>query len=72
MKTIKLTLIFISTFMLFFFVLSGIGILWRSYYDVITDITWFIVYTMFFGWWLALFPTREYYLKHYHYFNKVF
>ena len=72
MKTIKLILIYLSTFVMFFLLLSAIGMLWDSYYNITSDITWFIVYTMFFGWWLALLPTREYYMRNYHYFDKIF
>jgi hypothetical protein len=42
------------------------------YMEVITSDGWLIGYTMFFGWWLAMFPAREYYLKNEQYFSKVF
>jgi hypothetical protein len=42
------------------------------YTEVITSDGWLIGYTMFFGWWLAMFPAREYYLKNEEYFSEVF
>lgn len=72
MKVIILVTIYLSTFALFFLMLSAFGILWGSYIETITSSSWFICYLLFLGWWLAIFPTREYYLKHENYLDKVF
>jgi len=64
-------LIYTATFMGMFLILSSIGMLWSdSYRDILADHTWFMGYTMFFGWWLALFPTREYYMHNQEYFQE--
>lgn len=72
MKTIMLIVIYFGAHALFFLILSLFGTLWYSYQDVIQSRDWFIVYTMFLGWWMSIFPAREYYLTHEHYFEKVF
>jgi hypothetical protein len=59
--------------MSFFFLFSCIGLLWvDSYYSIISDNGWFMAYSMFFGWWLSIFPAREYYIANENYFNTVF
>jgi|LakMenEpi03Aug12_release.lakeMendotaPanAssembly.Ray.scaffolds.fasta_scaffold189662_5 hypothetical protein len=55
----------------FFFFLSVFGIIWsQSYYAVISDNHWFVLYALFIGWWVSMFPAREYYKKNEDYFNK--
>lgn len=61
MKTLIMLLIFIISFAGFFFIISLFGMLWNSYYEVITSINWFICYSSVLGWWLSLFLTVEYY-----------
>jgi hypothetical protein len=72
MKTIILFLIYILSFMLFYFVLSLIGILWDNYSHIITNQFWFLWYSLLLGWWMAIFPAREYYLKNESYLSEVF
>ena len=73
MKSIIAILIYVGTFMGMFFLLSSIGLLWAdSYYAVVSNNHWFILYSMFFGWWISLFPTREYYINNEEYFSEVF
>jgi hypothetical protein len=31
-----------------------------------------MVYSLFLGWWLAIFPAREYYIKNHEHFEQVF
>lgn len=70
MKSLIAILIFLGTFMGMFFLMSLVGLLWNdSYYAVVSDHTWFMMYFLFFGWWIAMFPTREYYMKNYQYFQ---
>lgn len=70
MKSLLAILIYTGTFMGMFFLMSTIGLLWaESYYSIISDHSWFMIYTMFFGWWIAMFPTREYYLHNQDYFD---
>ena len=73
MKTLTLMAIYIASFILIFLILSVVGILFTgSYIDVIDSKSWLGAYCLFFGWWLAFFPTREYYVKNEEYFDRVF
>jgi hypothetical protein len=73
MKTIALFLIYIFTFMFFYFLLSTIGLLWNDTYEqCIRSGAWFGVYSLFIGSWLAFFPAREYYLYYEEYLGQVF
>lgn len=70
MKSLALIMIYTCTFLGMFFFLSSIGLLWNnSYGGIISDPTWFMLYTLFLGWWIAIFPTREYYMHHEKYFQ---
>lgn len=73
MKTINLLLIYVFTYMFFFLLLSLIGMLWnQSYSEVTGNANWFMCYTLFFGWWIALFPCIEYYSRNREYFKRHF
>ena len=64
MKSLTCILIYIGSFLGLFFLLSLVGIIWTSYHDVIATESWWMIYSLFIGWWISIFPTREYYLKH--------
>ena len=71
MKTINLFLIYIGTFISLFFLLSLIGLLWEdSYLEVTGNTLWFMLYSLFIGWWTAGMAAREYYSKHEDYFEQ--
>jgi hypothetical protein len=73
MKSLALMLIYTATFMGMFFLLSLIGLLWNDgYYTIVSNDGWFMAYTIFLGWWLSIFPTREYYMRNQQYFNEYF
>jgi hypothetical protein len=73
MKSLTLFAIYIASFIIIFLMISFIGFIASgSYIDIIQDDTWLIMYTLLFGWWLALFPTREYYLKNKTEFDRIF
>lgn len=72
MKSLIAILIYLGTFMGMFFLLSTIGILWTDYKSIITSNGWFMGYSLFLGWWIAIFPVREYYVKHQDYFSETF
>jgi len=72
MKSIILIGTYLVSFVLFFLLLSLIGVFFTPYSEIITNHNWFMVYTMFLGWWLAIFPAREYYISQESYFDKVF
>ena len=64
--------IYIASFILIFLMLSCIGIIFTgSYIDVLQSDNWKGAYCLFFGWWLAALPTREYYLKYEDYLDRV-
>jgi hypothetical protein len=71
MRSLLVILIYTGSFMGFFFLFSIIGLLWsESYHSIITNHNWFGCYSLLFGWWLAMFPTREYYMHHELYFKE--
>jgi uncharacterized membrane protein len=72
MKSIILIGTYLVSFVLFFLLLSLIGVFFTPYSEIITNHNWFMVYTMFLGWWLAIFPAREYYISQEKYFDRVF
>jgi hypothetical protein len=72
MRTIILTSIYLGSFMLFYLMLSLIALPFASYIDIISNKSWGACYALFIGWWAALLPTREYYMRNYHYFDKIF
>ena len=72
MKSIILFTIYFVSYLFFFLLLSTVGMFFVSYVDVITSSGWLIGYTMFLGWWLAIFPAREYYLANEDHFSNVF
>lgn len=57
---------------MFFLLLSLVGMLFTPYSEIISNHNWFMVYAMFLGWWLSIFPAREYYIHQQDYFDKVF
>jgi len=70
MKSLIAILIYLGTFMGMFFLLSAIGLLWADNYNaIVSDNGWFMAYAMFFGWWMAILPTREYYVANQEYFS---
>ena len=72
MKSIILIGTYLVSFVLFFLLLSLIGVFFTPYSEIITNHNWFMVYAMFLGWWLAIFPAREYYISQEKYFDRVF
>lgn len=71
MKSLFVILIYTGTYMGVFFLMSLIGMLWSdSYHAIVSNPNWFMMYSLFFGWWIALFPTREYYMHYQDYFDE--
>ena len=55
MKALALILIYVAVFMGVFFILSTIGLLWvDSYHQIISNMNWFMLYTLFVGWWVSM------------------
>ena len=72
MKSIILLVIYFVSYIFFFLLLSSVGLFFNSYIETITSDGWFMAYSLFLGWWLAIFPAREYYMKNEENFEKVF
>lgn len=71
MKSLFIIFIYLATFVILFLLMSLIGLLWDdSYRDIISDRNWFMTYCLFFGWWVPIFPSREYYTHNKDYFNR--
>lgn len=63
MKTLALIGIYVISFVTLFYILSFIGIIFQDYRSIITNDSWRVVYSVFFGWWLAILPARELYIQ---------
>ena len=65
MKNTVSMMVYTITFMAMYFVLSLFGCLFveGDYNDVLSDTQWFIMYTLFLGWWVALIPARDCYIS---------
>jgi hypothetical protein len=54
MKTSVATLVFIIAFFGMYFVLSAFGLAFGlDYSECVSRVDWFIIYSLFIGWWLA-------------------
>lgn len=73
MKSLILIAIYIASFIIIFFIVSCPAyIVVGSFKAVIYNSTWQFMYTFLIGWWMAIWPAREYYLLNEQYFDKVF
>ncbi len=74
MKSITLLGIYLMSFVSIYMMLSLVGLVFSdaSYVDILHSSPWTMIYSLFFGWWLSIFPAREYYLVHQSYFERVF
>jgi len=70
MRSLILLSIYTITWLVCFLIVSiPASWLFSPYYDVITSVDWFIASSIFLCWWVALIPTRAFYLKYYHYYK---
>ena len=74
MKSIILLSIYLLSFVIIYMMLSLVGIVFSdaNYIDILRSQPWGMIYCLFFGWWLSIFPAREYYLINESYFDRVF
>jgi hypothetical protein len=74
MKSIILLGIYLLSFVSIYMMLSLVGLVFSTanYLDILRDDAWSFIFCTCFGWWLAIFPAREYYLVHQSYFERVF
>lgn len=65
MKVLILIAIYIASFIGVFMMLSFIGFIFGyNYLNVLHSDGWQCLYSILIGWWVAIFPAREYYAKH--------
>lgn len=74
MKSLILLAIYVLVFVCIYMMLSLVGLVFTdmSYVDILRSGGWLWFYSLFFGWWLAFFPAREYYLSNEEYFDRLF
>jgi hypothetical protein len=74
MRSIILLSIYLLSFVSIYMMLSLVGLVFSnaSYMDILRSSPWTIIYSLFFGWWLSIFPAREYYLLNQSYLDRVF
>lgn len=74
MKSITLLAIYLLSFVIMYMMISLIGLVFSdtSYLSILRSQPWGIIYSLFIGPWLSIFPAREYYLVNELYFDKVF
>jgi uncharacterized membrane protein len=74
MKSIILLSIYLLSFVIIYMMLSLVGLIFScsSYVEILHSQTWGAIYCVFFGWWMATFPAREYYAQNEDYFMRVF
>lgn len=62
MKSLIVILIYLLSFFGIYFLLS-VGISLMIGESILQNIAWIQVYSSFIGWWVSVFPAREYYMK---------
>lgn len=74
MKSIALLGIYLMSFVIIYMMLSLVGLVFgdTSYMDILHAQPWGMIYSLFFGWWMSIFPAREYYMINQEYFDRVF
>ena len=43
-----------------------------SYVEILRSNNWTMMYSLLFGWWMSIFPAREFYLSQQSHFDRVF
>jgi hypothetical protein len=65
MRIITYILLYITLSMLYYTILSSIGLTFGySFKEIYQDKTWFMIYLLFFHWWLVILSLKEYYDKY--------
>jgi hypothetical protein len=65
MRIITYIILYITLSMLYYTILSSIGLTFgHSFKEIYQDKTWFMIYLLFFHWWLVIFSLKEYYDKY--------
>ena len=73
MKSLTIMFIYICTGVGMYLALSLIGVLFgESYINCIHNGNWAMMYIILIGWWIPIFPCREYYAANQEYMDRVF
>jgi hypothetical protein len=74
MKSIILLGVYLLSFIIIYMMMSLVPLVFSdtSYVDILRNNNWTIMYSLFFGWWMSIFPAREYYLLNQSYLDRVF
>lgn len=74
MKSIALLGIYLMSFVIIYMMMSLVPLAFSemSYVEILRSNNWTMMYSLLFGWWMAFFPAREYYLTQQSYLDRVF
>ena len=74
MKSIIFLGVYLLSFVIIYMMMSLVPLVFSdtSYVDILRNNNWTMMYSLFFGWWMSIFPAREYYLVNESYLDKVF
>jgi hypothetical protein len=74
MKSIILLGVYLLSFVSIYMMMSLVPLVFSdtSYVDILRNNNWTMMYSLFFGWWMSIFPAREYYLLNQSYLDRVF
>lgn len=74
MKSIILLGVYLLSFIIIYMMMSLVPLVFSdtSYVGILRNNNWTIMYSLFFGWWMSIFPAREYYLLNQSYLDRVF
>jgi hypothetical protein len=74
MKSIILLGVYLLSFVSIYMMMSLVPLVFSdtSYVEILRNNNWTIMYSLFFGWWMSIFPAREYYLLNQSYLDRVF
>jgi hypothetical protein len=74
MKSIILLGVYLLSFVSIYMMMSLVPLVFSdtSYVEILRNNNWTMMYSLFFGWWMSIFPAREYYLLNQSYLDRVF
>jgi len=74
MKSIILLGVYLLSFVSIYMMMSLVPLVFSdtSYVEILRNNNWTIMYSLFFGWWMSIFPARKYYLLNQSYLDRVF
>lgn len=74
MKSIALLGIYLMSFIIIYMMMSLVPLVFSdtSYVEILRSNNWTMMYSLLFGWWMSIFPAREFYLSQQSHFDRVF